>query len=220
MNFSGHGGSYQELPEINTKHSVGRDSESTEGVAALDGNCHIFDDPHGSTAVIILPVANPEIVYKFISNMENFVYLSPDIQCATPKSNNSRRIIGQSSQTSYLELTFVRKSCFFWTVYENADATFQIQEKENPMSVILSSRNQRGEKMTSTYFIENHVSGTRVINKVEVSDEKKISGVSLCCWNEKYMNIKLNQKSFLHSLRDAVQASVTAVILYDDEYIV
>ena len=64
----------------------------------------------------------------------------------------------------------------------------------------------------NSIYAENHVSGTRVINKVEVSDEKKISGVSLCCWNEKYMNIKVNQKSFLLSLRGnfSIQLFTTA----------
>jgi hypothetical protein len=95
---------------------------------------------------------DPAAVYNFISNLENFVNLSQQIRCAIPKSrgNKPRR---KTTQVQFLEVTYVRKSLYFWEVLETADSTFQAQDAEIAMVLSFISRNTLGEKTTSTFTL-------------------------------------------------------------------
>lgn len=93
-----------------------------------------------------------DVVFYFISDLENFVNLSHQIRCATPKSRGNR-VRRKSSAVQYLDVTFVRRSYYFWQILETADSTFQAQDPKVARVITFTSKNTQGEKTTSIYTI-------------------------------------------------------------------
>ncbi len=92
-------------------------------------------------------------VFHFISSLENFISLSQQIQCATPKDRGNGVRGKISSQVHYLNVTIIHPVYIFWTKLETADATFQATEKDNVYTITFICKNTLGETLTSTFTI-------------------------------------------------------------------
>ena len=52
-----------------------------------------------------------------------------------------------------IQVTYVRRSYFFWERLETADSTFQTQDPNVALIITFTSRNTLGEKTTSTFTL-------------------------------------------------------------------
>ncbi len=176
---------------------------------------HIFDDPCGFTAAMVITDSRKEILYEMLSTPESYVHHSSNIVCISFKDETKTIMHSKVN----VDLTFVKRNWLLWELAETVEAIFSWESTQ--YEVTLKLFHKTGSEVSITHHIgcllpllclintlESHPLGTQIISKVALSSTTSLPRRLFRRW--KYLSacsqylgnsLKRDQIQFLVNLR-------------------